>query len=339
MPVKSLAMTGAPGWLTQALLDDLARDPFPELQEIRALAHPSVAGAIATGPGQPRAAVHALDLAEPESVAAQCGSALAGVDVLLHSAAVIHVRRTADWYRVNTEGTLALARAAKAAGVRRFVFVSSNAAAGRCESASQVLTEADPPRPLSHYGRSKWLAEQGLMELHQPVGFEVAILRPSMFYGPPVPDRHVDVYRRILSGRMPVVGDGNFRRSITYIDNLVAAVRLAMTHPAASGETFFVVDEPVYTTRKITEAMASALGVSLKELPLPYLAGPVAYRADRILAAAGIYWKNLHLVGEGHWHVALSCAKLKEKLGWKPAVELEEGMRRAVAWCRQRGKL
>jgi nucleoside-diphosphate-sugar epimerase len=339
MPVRSLAMTGAPGWLTQALLDDLVRDPLPELQDIRALAHPSFRGSIATGPGAAPVTVHALDLAAPETVVAQCGSELAGVDVLLHSAAVIHVRRTADWYRVNTEGTLSLARAAQAAGVRRFVFISSNAAAGRCESASQVLTEADQPRPLSHYGRSKWLAEQGLMEMHRPGSFEVAILRPSMFYGPPVPDRHVDVYRRILSGRMPVVGDGHFRRSITYIDNLVQAVRLAMTHPAASGETFFVVDEPVYTTRKITEAMASALGVPLKELPLPYAVGPIAYQADRILAAAGVYWQNLHLVGEAHWHVALSCAKLKEKLGWKPAVELEEGMRRAVAWCRERGKI
>lgn len=339
MAVKSLAMTGVPGWLTQALLDDLAAEPLDALQEIRALSHPSFRGPIAVRPGTPPVSLYAIDLAIPEGLAAQCGPALVGVDVVLHTAAVIHVRRTSEWYRVNTEGTLSLARAARDAGVRRFVFISSNAAAGRCESATEVLTEAGTPRPLSHYGRSKWLAEQGLMQLHRPGVFDVAILRPSMFYGPPVPDRHVDVYRRILTGRMPMVGDGRFRRSITYIDNLVQATRQAITHPAAAGETFFVVDRPVYTTRSITEAMASALGVPLKELQLPYLSGPIAYRADQILAAAGIYWQNLHLVGEGHWHVALSCAKLEEKLGWTPSVELEEGMRRAVAWCRERGKL
>src|SRR6202035_829181 len=112
--------------------------------------------------------------------------------------------------------------------------------------------------------------------------------RPSMFYGPPVPDRHIDVYRRILSGTMPMVGNGHYRRSITYIDNLVQATRLAMTHSAAAGEIFYVVDEPVYTTRAITEAMAAALNVPLKVLRLPAMLGPVAYWTDRALASTGV---------------------------------------------------
>jgi nucleoside-diphosphate-sugar epimerase len=264
---------------------------------------------------------------------------LAGVDVLLHAAGVIHVRRTAEWYRVNTEGTAALARAARDAGVHRFVFISSNAAGGACETETQVLTESDPARPRSHYGRSKWLAEEQLLRMHKAEDFEVVILRPSMFYGPPVPERHVEVYRRILGGRMPMVGDGQYRRSITYIDNLVQAARLALTHPAAGGEVFYVVDDPVYTTRGITEAMAAALGVPLRTIPLPALAGTMAYGMDRLLAFAGLYWQNLHLLGEAHWHVAISCQKIKQRLGYVPTVELREGMRRSVDWCRESGKL
>jgi nucleoside-diphosphate-sugar epimerase len=336
--LNCLAITGVPGWLTQALLDDIARCPLDRLREIRALVHPALINRLDGLKGALKS-TRPVDLAAPDTIAAQCGGALEGVDVLLHTAAVIHVRRTADWYRINTEGTLSLARAARASGVRRFVFISSNAAGGRCESETEVLAESGTEHPLSHYGRSKWLAEQGLMEMHAPGSFEVVVLRPSMFYGPPVPDRHIDVYRRILSGRMPLIGDGLYRRSITYIDNLVQATRLALTHPAAAGEAFYVVDERIYTTREIMEAMASALGVPLRVIRLPRAVGPAAYWTDRLLASAGVYWQNLHLVGESHWHVALSCAKLKQRLGWNPGVELEEGMRRAVAWCRERGKL
>lgn len=338
--MKCLAVTGFPGWLTQALLDDLAAGDSG-LLEVKAFLHPSVlpSSAELRKRNPILSSVHPLDLGRtydsPESVEA----ALRGVDVLIHSAAVIHVDRTGDWYRVNTEGTIRLAQAARSAGVRRFVFISSNAAGGRCESDTQVLTESDPARPLSHYGRSKLLAEQALMEMHRQGVFEIVVLRPSMFYGPPVPDRHVDVYRRIISGRMPMVGDGHYRRSITYIGNLVQATRLAMSHPAASGEIFYVVDEPVYTTRSITQAMAAALGAPLRILPLPAIAGPIAYRADRVLAASGLYWKNLHLVGEAHWHVALSCGKIQRCLGYAPSVTISEGMGSAVEWCRREGKL
>ncbi len=340
MGVKCLAVTGVPGWLTQALFDDLPVSGLDRFSEIRAFIHP---GALSISSELRErnpliTSVHAIDLGG-QGPSKELDSGLRGVDILVHSAAVIHVHRTNDWYRINTEGTLRLAEAARAAGVRRFVFISSNAAGGRCNSETQVLTEADPAKPLSHYGRSKWLAEQGLMRMHKPGAFEIVVLRPSMFYGPPVPDRHIDVYRRIVSGRMPIVGDGNYRRSITYIDNLVQATRLAMTHPAAAGEIFYVVDDPIYTTRGITEAMANALGVPLRMLRLPAIAGPVAQWTDRLLAASGLYWKNLHLVGESHWHVALSCAKIKERLGYNPSMQLAEGMRLAVQWCRTQGKL
>lgn len=339
MGINCLALTGVPGWLSQALLDDLSDVSRDGIPEVRAFVHRSLlSNSSNLIKRNPRiASVHSLDLAQPESPATE--QELRGIDVLVHCAAVIHVRKTADWYRINTEGTLRLAKAARAAGVRRLVFISSNAVGGRCESANQVLDESVPPRPLSHYGRSKWLAEQGLMQMHKPGDFEVVILRPSMFYGPPVPDRHVDIYRKIISGRMPIIGGGAYRRSITYIDNLVQATRLAISHPAAAGEAFYVVDEPIYTTRKITEMMAQALSVPLRVLSLPSIVGDVAYWTDRLLAATGIYWQDLHLVGESNWHVAISCGKIKRTLGYSPKVELAEGMRCAVSWCRSQGKL
>ncbi len=334
---QRILLTGFPGWLTSALLHDWANATPGWLGNVSALVHPELyRDEERAKKGYPfLRRLIPYDLSQPAPIAEE----LAGIDVVLHSAAVIHVRRTKEWYQTNTKGTLALARAAVEAGVRRFVFISSNAAGGRSDSQRRLLTEADQPAPMSHYGRSKWFAEQQLMQLHKPGRFEVVILRPSMFYGPPVPERHIDVYRRILHGRMPMVGDGSFARSITYIDNLVQATKLAMTQPAAAGETYYIVDSEPYTTRQISEAMAIALGVTPRFLRLPRLLAPMAFALDRALALGGIYWQNLHLLGEADWHVGISCQKAIQQLGYRPAIGLDEGMRRAVEWCRQQRKL
>jgi nucleoside-diphosphate-sugar epimerase len=160
-----------------------------------------------------------------------------------------------------------------------------------------------------------------------------------MFYGPPVPQRHVDVYRRIARGAVPLIGGGRFARSVTYIDHLVDACRRALLRTEAVGEIFFISDARVYTTRSVIEAMANALGVPTRFVPLPRPIAPLAYRLDVSLAALGIYWQTLHLVGEADWDVGVSSEKARALLGYDPTVELEEGMRRAVEWCKATGRL
>ena len=125
-----------------------------QLREVRAFIHPALLNRfdLSSSSRTALASTHAFDLALPETLPAQCGAALEGVDVLLHAAAVIHVRRTADWYRINTEGTLSLAQVARASGVRRFVFISSNAAGGRCESDTEVLVESAEERAEATIG-------------------------------------------------------------------------------------------------------------------------------------------------------------------------------------------
>jgi nucleoside-diphosphate-sugar epimerase len=74
-------------------------------------------------------------------------------------------------------------------------------------------------------------------------------------------------------------------------------------------------------------------------LALPGAVSTLAFALDRTLASAGIYWQTLHLVGEGNWHVGISCEKAKRELGYRPGVSLGEGMRHAVSWCRTQGLL
>jgi nucleoside-diphosphate-sugar epimerase len=330
----TIAVTGFPGWLTGALFERLAAAPARTEGPDRVifLTRPSAAEEAARS-ARSFGLQHRIVPFELEREGGAPPGFLAGADTVLHAAAIIHVRRTSDWYHINTRGTLRLAREAKRSGVKRFMFISSIAAAGRSEP-GRPLTEADPSRPLHHYGRSKLLAERQLMEMHEPGRFEVVILRPAMFYGPPVPKRHADVYRRILHGMMPLVGGGRYERSLVHVDNLVQAVRLAMTSPSAAGNAYFIVDRPVYTTRAIVEAMAEALETKPRYLHLPGAAGEAAYQLDRVLGALGLYLPPLHLLGEAHWHQAASPAKAERELGYAPEVELREGMRGAVAWCR-----
>lgn len=325
-----LVVTGFPGWLTEGFFAFVERHHANEWSGVRCIVHPDAKIDPLMEARLPKSTeVVRANLSDRAAVA----QALKGATHVLHAAGILHVKRTRDWYTVNTEYTKQLVDLSIEAGVRRFVFVSSNAAAGRSETRGELLSEEIPARPLSHYGRSKHLAEQYLKSVSDRI--ETVILRPCMFYGPPVPARHVDIYKRLCSGKMPLVGDGGFDRSVIHIQNLAEMCYLGLTSPAAVSQTYYVADDQVYSTRQIVEAMGQALGVKPRYLKLPSFVAKLAYRLDMALAAVGIYWQTLHLVGEADWNVGLSCEKAKRELGYTSRFSLADGMREAVDWCRQ----
>lgn len=328
--MKTLLVTGVPGWLTNVLLASLATSPLPGLEEVRCLMLRPGGLPVRPPPGLRFVPVVGELSDQPALI-----KAVTGCDAVLHAAGILHVHRTADWYRINTQGTANLVAASCQAGVKRFVLISSNAAAGKSPDKSRLMAESDPARPLSHYGRSKLLAER--LVLDAPL--EGVVLRPCMFYGPPVPARHIAVYQRILRGRMPLIGGGDYARSITHVENLVQGCRLALTQTAAARQTYYIADAEVYTTKSIIEAMGLALGAPPRYLRLPGLLAPLACSGDRMLAALGIYWQSLHLVGEADWHVGVSIAKARRELNYQPRHELKQGMQLAIQWCRDQGLL
>ena len=372
-PIGKLLLTGVPGWLTAAVLEDLARNPLPGLCGLRCLVEPSSPplppgegwgegkwSSSSNSAGQVRSQTPlspTLSRRERETFPAPSTvattppleivrgdlrdsdalrAAVQGVDSILHAAGVVHVRRIRDWYDVNTGGTQALARAAQEAGVGRLVYISSNAAAGAARDFDHVLTEADPPAPRSHYGRSKWLAEQALAAM---TPLETVVLRPACFTA-----------RRCRRGTSRSIGESSrdacrwsagaispaaFPTSTTWCR--AAAWRWAI--PRRRARTYYITDRPIYTTLEIVEAMAAALGVRPRYLRLPRAIGPMAFAANHALSALGLYWQTLHLVGESDWHVGVSCDKACRQLGYRPTMTLAGGMAQAVAWCVGQGLL
>jgi nucleoside-diphosphate-sugar epimerase len=334
----SLLLTGAPGWLCNTILARLG-DTLPALTRVRCLVqegipderiaewrlnHPSVTEV-----------VHG-DLRDAESLHAACGNMRGGM--LIHAAAVFHPRTPDEWPAVNCEGTLELARIAKHAGLKRFIFISTIAAQGASPAHAQ-FTEDLPCHPYSAHGKSKRDAEQALLHLHAPGAFEVVIIRPGLFYGAPVPAQQVELFKQVLRGGAPLVGGGRISRSLSYIDDLADGVILTLLHPRAAGEIFNMCDAQNYTDREILDAIAESLGVKPRYKRISTMRARAAYCVDRVLLRFGRYRKRIHMLGEAHRHSGASCQKALEMLGFAPKVKLREGIQRAVKWCREHNLL
>jgi len=341
-------LTGAPGWLgtrlVQVLLNGL--DDVPSMAEpdatrqIRCLVMPGLDGS-ALGPAD-RTQVVRGDLRDREAVQALCRDAAGAT--LFHCAGLVHPARfVRELYEVNVDGTRRLLQAAEEAGVLRAVVLSSNSPAGNNPRREDRFDEQSPYHPYMAYGRSKMLLELAVHEYQARGKLETVIVRPTWFYGPGQPQRQTSFLRMIKNGAAPIIGDGGNLRSMTYIDNLCQALLLCERNPGANGQTYWVSDLRPYSMNEIVDTverlMESEFGLAVahKRLRLPFVAGEVAGLADGLIQKLGLYQQKIHVLSEMNKNIACSVEKAQRELGYAPTVELEEGMRRSLAWCRAQG--
>jgi UDP-glucose 4-epimerase len=176
---------------------------------------------------------------------------LAGATALIHLAGIAHARGTdhATYDAVNRDLPVAVARAARAAGVGRFVFVSSSNA------------ETAPGTP---YGASKAATERGLLTLD---GIEVVIVRPTPVYGPGARGNFATL-QRLAASRWPLpFGNSHNRRSIVSVSNLADALIFAATGPGLSPQTFTATDGPPLTLAEIVTALRAGMNRSPRLFP------------------------------------------------------------------------
>jgi len=260
--------------------------------------------------------------------------ALAGVDRVVHLAARVHIMNDdaadplAAFRQVNTEGTRRLAEAAAAAGVKRFVFVSTVKVLGEA-TAEHPFSPGDPFAPEDPYGISKMEAEQLLGRIAGETGMEVTIVRPPLVYGPGVRANFLKLFLAVKKGIPLPFGLIRNRRSLVGVDNLVDFLAHCLTHSKAANEPFLVSDGRDLSTPELVRAIAKALGRRPVLLPIP---------PALMMRAGGLLGKRAEverLCGS----LALDISKSRELLGWTPPVQVEEGLARLAAWSReQEGK-
>ena len=181
-------------------------------------------------------------------------------DVVFHVAGIAHVNADPKmeplYYKVNRDLTIDVARVAKAAGVKQFVFMSSQIVFHESQSLkTEVLTAETQPNPNGFYGDSKLQAENGLHELECD-SFKVCILRPPMIYGPNSKGNFPRLAK--LATKAPIFPCWHNKRSMLYIDNLAEFVKQAVERQLCG--TFYPQNRELADTVEIIRYFAKAAG-------------------------------------------------------------------------------
>ena len=260
------------------------------------------------------------------NAATNWSAALHGADAVVHLAARVHVMSEnardplEEFRRVNTDGTLNLARQAAAAGVKRFIFLSTIGVNGNSTSHGKIFTETSASLPHDPYSVSKHEAEVGLRAISKSTGMKIVIIRPTLVHGNKAPGNFGKLTRLVAKGLpLPLASIDN-RRSLVGIDNLVDFIITCLEHPAAANETFLVSDGEDLSTPDLIRRMARALDRPVRLLPVP---------KSVLMAVASMLGKRdmaQRLCGS----LQVDISKARALLGWNPPVSVDEGLRRAV---------
>jgi nucleoside-diphosphate-sugar epimerase len=308
-------VTGATGFVGSALLPELRSRGW----QVRAATRGPVAGlAVET--------VAVGDIGEDTG----WSEALEGVRAVVHLAAHVHPPGRdgpdgdAVHFRVNAAGTGRLAEAAVAAGVRRFVFVSSVKAVAD----GGVVTDGSPPRPGSAYGRSKLEGERALERIAGRTGMEAVVLRPPLVYGPGVGANFLRLLRACRRGLPLPLGAVRNRRSLIHVANLADAVATCLSHPRATGHRFLVHDGPTPSTPELVAALRASFGLPPRLVPVP----PALLRAGLLLLGRADAYERL--AGS----LALDDARFRKLTGWSPPLSQDRALDATARWFAERAR-
>lgn len=263
---------------------------------------------------------------ELPELATDIATRLTDVDMVVHAAGRAHMLQDqatdplTAFRRVNTDGTLALARAASLAGVQRFIFVSSIGVNGS-QSGDQAFRAEDAPQPDSPYAQSKWEAEQALTRLQGETGMTVIHLRPPMIYGPAAPGNFALLTRLVTKGWPLPLGALRAPRSFVALCNVVDLLSHMVRHPNPPGGVYLVADAQVTTTTEFIQAIARGMGQNLRLIPVP--AGVLLVLAT--LAGRGEQIRKMSVP------LAVDLQATEARLGWKPPVSMAEAMQSAFS--------
>lgn len=269
-------------------------------------------------------------------------AALAQVDTVYHLAAVVMGTSEAAFRAsivLGTKNLLEAVQRQRGPGFRRFLYVSSQAAAGPSPT-SAPIDESRASAPVSRYGRSKSEAE-GIVHEYGQRGLPVTIVRPVGVYGEREQDLSRGTFPAVGLGLSPRIGlTGEKTVSLIYVGDLVRGIVAAAESEKSIGRTYFLADPEPYSSTRFIGAIADAMKTSVR---IPIVVPHVFLRLGAILAELiSTFTRSRPLltrdkvreVSQRHW--AASAVAADRDFGWKATVSLSDGLSRAVADWRQR---
>ncbi len=258
--------------------------------------------------------------------------ACSGVETVFHLASYAHstdqdnTREGRLHWETTVEGTRAVLSAAQAAGVRRFVFLSSVKVMG--EGGGVCLDETAREVPTTHYGRAKLVAERLVLAAGREHGIHVAVLRLPLVYGPGNKGNIPRMIAAIDRGRFPPWPNVQNRRSMVHVDDVVLALLLAAEAPVASGQIYLVTDGCTYSTRELYEAICRTLDRLVPPWSVPVWGLWVAARLGDGLHK--VFGRNVPLttdtLGKLLGSAYYSNKKICAELGFEPRYSIYEAL-------------
>jgi len=326
--VKAL-VTGASGFTGSYLVKNLLEHGY----EVRAFVRPS----------SRVAELEELGVELATGVLEQAGDverAVDGVDVVFHIAALYREAGVPDrrYWEVNVEGTRHVLDAALKHGVNRVVHCSTVGVHGHIER--PPANEFAPFSPGDVYQVTKLEGEKLAWDYWKREQLPVTVVRPTGIYGPG-DMRFAKMYRMIQKGTFVMLGRGDTLYHLTYVEDLVDGIRLAGEVEAAVGQPYILGGEKWTTLREFVNLVAETLGVRPPRWRLPvwpvYLAG---FLCEKICIPLGveppIYRRRVEFFTKDR---AFDISKAKAELGYRPKVDLAEGVRRTAQWYKEHGIL
>ena len=254
-------------------------------------------------------------------------------DAVIHCAAYVEAWGTRELtWQINVEGTERTLNAARAAGAKRFLHMSTEAVLWK----GQDLIDIDEDHPYPDrtpflYSETKAEAERLVLAANEKAGMETVALRPRFVWGPGDQTLAPEIEAMVEKGAFLWIDGGRARTSTTHIDNLVHGAKLVLER-GAGGEAYFVTDGEVRSFREFLPELMSAYGVELGERSIPSaIALPAAtliegiWRAFRISGAPPL---TRHAIALMCCDCILRTDKIEKDLGYQPVVSVVDGLHR-----------
>lgn len=245
---------------------------------------------------------------------------LADIDIVIHAAGRAHIMKERiaspldEFRRVNTKGTISLARACAAAEVKQLLYLSTIKVNGNDNIEGRSFLASDTPRPHDPYSTSKLEAEEGLKLISSMSELKYTIIRPTLIYGPGVKG-NLRVLRKLLKLRIPLPFKGFYdnRRSMVGLDNLIDLIYVCIRDSRASNQTFIVSDDDDVSTVRLIELLGKSIGVT----PILFFCPK---RVLTFLATCFGGMKSYKRISDS---LKVDIQETREVLGWSPPFSVE----------------